>query len=355
MNVVRNNSMWIAIVALAWCQGSANAQLPASNPWHFYQPPGRSQPLSASSSFDAMSTLTTTPASCVDGSCVSCLSPFGNNAYVIADQGFYEPVFVTTNIDPFGDFISPITNPVYFEDPRNLTEFRAIFIQQKVPLPAGCGDFQVYAGQLRASLSQNLSFIVNKAGYVSSRNSFVDDGWLDFSAGLKLNLVQDAGLGKLLSTGFTFETPTGASSALQGNGDGELHVFLSGAQRLGNCAHWMSGFGARIPMNSTDESQSLYWSNHWDYRVNQRFYLLTELNWFHWLKAGQDGCLCYEGLELFNLGTPGVAGNDIVTAAVGTKYKTDNNSELGFAFEFPLTERRDILDNRITVDWIVRF
>ena len=257
--------------------------------------------------------------------------------------------------DPFADFISPITNPFYFEDPRNLTEFRSIFMQQKVPDRIGCGEFQVYAGQLRASLSENLSLVVNKAGYVTSGNSFVDDGWLDLSAGFKWNLLQDADCGRLLSTGITFEVPTGEASALQGNGDGELHAFMSGATRLGECAHWMSGIGARIPVNSTDESQSIYWSNHWDYRVSKRFYLLTELNWYHWTKAGQDGCTCYEGLDIFNFGTPGVAGNDIVTSAVGAKYKTCRDSEIGVAFEFPLTERRDILDNRITADWIVRF
>lgn len=257
--------------------------------------------------------------------------------------------------DPFADFISPITNPFYFEDPRNLTEFRGIFMQQKVPYPAGCGEFQVYAGQVRASLSERMSLLVNKAGYVTSGNSFVDDGWLDLSAGLKWNLLQDADSGRLLSTGITFEVPTGEASALQGNGDGELHTFVSGATRLGECAHWMSGVGARIPMNSTDESQSIYWSNHWDYRVSKRFYLLTELNWYHWTKAGQDGCTCYEGLDLFNFGTPGVAGNDIVTSAMGAKYITCRGSEIGVAFEFPLTERRDILDNRITADWIVRF
>lgn len=190
---------------------------------------------------------------------------------------------------------------------------------------------------------------------MTSQSSLVGDGWLDFSAGLKLNMIQDASAGRLLSCGFTFKSPTGESSALQGNGDGELHFFTSGARRIGDRAHWMSGFGARIPMNSTDESQSLYWSNHWDYHVCGRFYVLAEFNWYHWLKAGQDGCLCYEGLDLFNLGTPGVAGNDIVTSAFGVKFRPGCHSEIGVAFEFPLTERRDILDNRIAVDWIVRY
>lgn len=33
----------------------------------------------------------------------------------------------------FDEFISPMTNPVYFEDPRNLTEARVIFLNNQVP------------------------------------------------------------------------------------------------------------------------------------------------------------------------------------------------------------------------------
>jgi hypothetical protein len=44
-----------------------------------------------------------------------------------------------------------------------------------------------------------------------------------------------------------------------------------------------------------------------------------------------------------------------VTGAAGMKFKPRRNSEIGVAFEFPLTEREDIIDNRLTVDWIVRY
>lgn len=301
-------------------------------------------------SFDSLSTLAAPPSSTMSLNARN----FASDSINIS--GCNSPTNDCSQLytDPFGDFISPISNPIYFEDPRNLTESRILFMQQKIPLAAGCGDVQVYAGQLRATLTDNLSLVINKAGYVSGTNAFTGDGWLDFSAGLKMNLIQDRLAGQLLSTGFTFEAPTGEASAFQGNGDGELHLFVSGAKRLSRSSHWISGLGARVPMNSTDESQSLYWSNHIDFCVKPRLYLLAEINWFHWLNAGEDGCLCYEGLDLFNFGTPGVEGNDIVTAAFGTKFKTSCDSEFGFAFEFPLTERRDILDNRIIVEWIKR-
>lgn len=256
----------------------------------------------------------------------------------------------------FDDFISPMTNPVFFEDPRNVTEARGIFMQHKVPLAAGGGDIQLYAVQLRARLSEYVSLIATKDGYVKSTNPLVRDGWVDLSAGLKFNLLRDVANQRLLSGGFTVDLPTGEADPLQGNGDGELHLFLTGARKLGCRMHWISAGGLRLPFNSTDESQSFYWSNHLDYQVTKRFYLLAEYNWYHWLRAGQDGPIPgVEGLDLINLGSPGVAGNDIVTSAVGVKFKPNGHNEIGCAFEFPLTEREDIIDNRLTVDWIVRF
>ena len=256
----------------------------------------------------------------------------------------------------FDDFISPITNPVFFEDPRNLTEARAIFFQHKVPLAAGGGDVQLYAMQLRARLSENVSLIAVKDGYITSTNPLVQDGWADLGAGLKFNLLLDHQAGRLLSGGFTFELPTGESDPLQGNGDGELNLFMSGARRIGCRSQFMAASGLRVPMNRTDESMSSYFSSHVSTRVRPRLHLLAELNWFHWLQAGQDGAVPgVEGLDAFNFGSPGVAGNDIVTSAAGLKFKPNRSQEIGFAFEFPLTERRDIINNRLTVDWIFRY
>ncbi len=255
----------------------------------------------------------------------------------------------------FDSFISPITNPVFFEDPRNLTEARFIFLNHKVPLAAGSGDVQLYALQLRVSLSENVSLIATKDGYVTSSNPLVGDGWADLAAGLKFNLLRDQHSQSLLSAGFTFEMPTGEASALQGNGDGELNLFLTGGKKIGCSSHWISASGMRVPMNGTDESSVFYWSNHFDKQVTNRMYLLTEFNWYHWMGAGLDGLAGVEGLDLFNLGSTGVAGNDIVTQAVGVKFKPHGLSEIGVAWEFPLTERRDIIDNRINVNWIWRY
>ena len=76
----------------------------------------------------------------------------------------------------FDDFISPMTNPVFFEDPRTLTEARFIFINHHVPDGLGGGDVQLFALQLRAALTENLSFIATKDGYIVSDNGLINDG-----------------------------------------------------------------------------------------------------------------------------------------------------------------------------------
>lgn len=256
----------------------------------------------------------------------------------------------------FDSFISPVTNLVYFEDPRALTEIRPFFFQHKVPLAAGGGSVQLYGAQIRMRLTENISFIAIKDGFATTSNPILDDGWADVAAGLKFTLLRDVQRQSILSGGVTYELPTGEASLFQGNGDGEFNLFLSGAQKLTRRINWMAASGIRVPVNSTDESTSSYWSNHLDYQITNNFYALVELNWYHWLSSGQDGPIPgIEGLDIINFGNPGVAGNDILTGAVGFKVKAGRHSEAGFAWEVPLTERRDIIENRLTVDWRLRY
>lgn len=255
----------------------------------------------------------------------------------------------------FDGFISPISNPVFFEDPRNLTEARFVFLNHTLPAGLGGGDVQLYALQLRARLSEIVSLIATKDGFATSSNPLIDDGWADVSAGLKFGLLRDPQRQSLLSAGFTFEVPTGSERTLQGNGDGELNLFLTGGKRFGDRNYWVSTSGWRQPMNHNDESTVGYWSNHFSRQLTQRFYVLTEFNWYHWMRAGTGGVPGVEGLDLFNLGSSGVAGNDIVTQAVGFKLKPNRHQEIGAAYEFPLTERRDVLENRLNFNWIFRY
>ena len=277
---------------------------------------------------------------CIDGSCLTGLA----GLFTKRDQCF-------------DDFISPMTNPLFFEDPRTLTEARLIFANHRTPTSlAGGGSVQLYAMQLRAAINEDVSIIATKDGFIVSDSPIVQDGWADIAAGLKFNVYKDSLNGSLISVGGTYEAPFGTPRALQGNGDGEFHMFTSGATRFLDDYHLMSGFGWRLPVDQAAESTSIYWSNHVDRRIgDSKFYLLGECNWFHWTADGSATAASFEGIDLINLGSNAVDGNDLVTGAFGVKFKPSGNMELGVAWEAPMTDRQDILKDRLTVDWIIRY
>ena len=255
----------------------------------------------------------------------------------------------------FSGFISPMTNPVHFEDPRTLTEARFIFLHHNVPSAAGDGSVQLFAVQFRAALTERLSIVAAKDGFVTSSNALIDDGWADLSVGLKYNLYKDYHRQRLLTAGLAFELPTGTPRTLQGNGDGVFHLYLTGGTQFWDCWHWISASGFRLPSNTNQESQVWYWSNHIDRRLGNSWYGLFEVNWYHWMKSGTGGVAGVEGVDLWNLGSTGVAGRDVVTMAAGLKWKPNDSTELGIAYEFPVTGREFILQNRLTVDFILRY
>ncbi len=256
----------------------------------------------------------------------------------------------------FDEFVSPMTNPVYFEDPRVMTEAKVLFIQHRVPAAAAGGSVQLYALQVQVALTDRLAIVADKDGYIVSQNPLIADGFADVAAGLKYNFYADYERQRLASVGVSYEMPVGSTRSLQGNGSGEFHLYLTGAARLGCDWHWISATGFRLPADTVDESQMWYWSNHLDRRLTDRLYAFGEVNWYHWLRSGQQTALAgVEGGDLFNFGSTGVAGNDIVTGALGVKLKTNSGGELGFAWEIPLTDRRDVLQDRLTVDYILRY
>ncbi len=262
----------------------------------------------------------------------------------------------------WANFISPMTNPVFFEDPRTLSEVRFIFAEHHIPSLAGgaipASDLQVLAAQVRVALSDDLSIIATKDGYIwASPNAPLDDGWADVSLGLKYNVWKDVELQRILSAGVTFELPVGSNQALQGNGSGEFNLFGSYGMLVGDWNHFLTTAGFRLPGDRQDENQVFYWSAHVDRQLaGSWLYSFFEFNWYHWMSDGANAAFNgIQGGDLFNFGATGVAGTDIVTGAFGFKWKPSLLSELGLAWELPLTETRGVLDNRLTVDYILRY
>jgi hypothetical protein len=166
-------------------------------------------------------------------------------------------------------------------------------------------------------------------------------------AGLKYNWWKDVCCQKILSIGLTYEMPVGSTRSLQGNGDGEFNLFAAYGALFGDCNHFLTTAGFRLPTDRSAENQVFYWSGHVDRQLSGScFYGFLEGNWFHWMSNGTvaafDGI---QGGDFFNLGSTGVAGTDIVTGAFGVKYKPSLLNEIGLAYELPLTNTRAPTDD----------
>ena len=83
--------------------------------------------------------------------------------------------------------------------------------------------------------------------------------------------------------------------------------------------------------------------------------LFTECNWWAYMSSGTAFGAPIGGGDLFNLGSVGMGGVNYVTGAYGVKYKPSVNSELGIAYEFPYSQRKDLMQDRLTVDLIIRY
>ncbi len=258
-------------------------------------------------------------------------------------------------------------NFVHFEDPRTLTEIRPIYVYHRTPRRVGTlgvpgGDIHLWAAQIRLALTERLSLIATKDGYIVEKirdgalDDLLDDGWAAVTMGLKYNVCRDACRGRLASVGFTYELPIGSRKALQDIGDGEFHLFASAAQRLhGGNAHYMTAFGVRLPVDNDVQTTSIHWSNHFDLRLTDTVYFVSEGVWYHWTDSAKNGLpLGVAGQDLFNLSATNVTGNDLISKNFGLKYKPNRNVEFGVAWEFPLTGREDVLKDRLQVDLILR-
>jgi hypothetical protein len=257
----------------------------------------------------------------------------------------------------FDRFISPLSNPFYFEDPRALTEVRGIFIDNSLPNTIGGGDAQVWATQFRGRLTENVSLIVPRLAYwqVNPAGGGAPVGFMSTPVGVKFNLLRDVDRQLIVSGGVAYFIP-GASGSFTEFGDGDLHLFLSGGKQIFGHGHWLSGTGFRLPLDTNWGTQMWYWSNQWDYELSHHIYPLVGLNWYHWMRSSGVGLTGpITGLDLVNLPASGVAGRNVVTGAVGLKWKPRANMELGGGYEFPVTQNGDILRNRAYADLIIRY
>ena len=263
----------------------------------------------------------------------------------------------------FDRFISPVSNPFFFEDPRSLTELRPIFIYQHIPgrnpLFKG-GDFEGYFLQGRLAINEYFSIVIHKLGYVAVQP---DEGPNKLSTGSGFSEIQfgpklSYGIPEtntILAAGVNFEIATGSSKVFQNTGKGQVTPYLSFAQQIGDAWHFMAAGGYRFSVDSK-RSENFFLSGHLDYGIYNRIFPLVEVNWYHYTSNGRSLPANFEGQDIINFGSTNVSGNDIVTVAAGVRFKIIAEAvQAGVVLEAPISHRHDLMDYRVTADLIFRY
>jgi len=289
-----------------------------------------------------------------------------------------EPQASAPQADPFANARRPITNPTLFDLALPTTNLHPIYMYHQLPgtvspgVPAG-GDVQLYALQFEIALSERLSIVATKDGYVDmdmdSGSALSDSsGFANLGAGLKYAFILDPESQTVVSGSATVELPTGNSDVLQGEGDGLVNLIVSGL-KLHDEWQFAGAVGLQVPFDS-EQSTEGWLSAHVSYEVSPYFIPLVELNWFHVIDAGNGtgnyptqvggavpAVVPFEGGDLFNIGALNAGSNrDLVTAAVGFRSRLTEQVDIGVAYEFPLTDDEDsLIDDRITVDMVWKF
>ncbi|HEY1379475.1 MAG TPA: hypothetical protein VGF55_21915, partial [Gemmataceae bacterium] len=234
----------------------------------------------------------------------------------------------------FDYFISPVSNPFLFEDPRSLTEARPIFLMQTIPnsnpIYRG-GNTEFFGSQFRLALTDQWSFVMTKLGGVwinpGSDSPFGSEvGLAELWLGPKWTFLRNTETGTVAAAGVTFQLPVGPDKVAQDTGKLSIVPYVTAAQNFG-CTTYGS-FNAMATLGysfraDSDRSDYLFTSWHLDFDVgNQhRLYPLIELNWFHYSRSGGARPFDFEGRDLVNFGSAFVDGRNNLSLATGFRYK----------------------------------
>ena len=256
-------------------------------------------------------------------------------------------------------YLPPVSNPLFNETPYITTEIRPILLLNKIPdeFVSSGGDIRIIAAEIRVALNDKLGIIATKDGYadIDFESALPDEtGSANVSLGLKYALYSEPETNSIVSIGFEYEAPVGtletAGIDLQGQGDGFVDLFSSAATTWGR---WglQGNIGYNIALDSDHDSSMLHVSAHLDYQVNDYFYPLVELNTFSVRKDGDRLPFDFEGIDIVNFGSTDAG--TVTTMAIGARFVINDNLLMGFAYEAPISNRKDLMDDRYYFDLVI--
>ena len=278
-------------------------------------------------------------------------------------------------------FVPPMMHPYLFEDPFITTGVSLWGLWHQFPDSSILDGGQLYdvALQARVAITDRIAFIATKDGWVSFQpgNPLIahDGGFTDITVGFKGSLIDDREHNFILSPSLRYQIDSGDHGVLQGNGDGVFIPEISTAWGLDKF-HVIGDFGGQFPVDTDAQSTSLFYHLHLDYAVLPHLVPFVELGGFSYLDGGDGStkvrlkngahvpigaaqALLHqrpeEGLDYANIGSFGVAGNNVVTWSVGVRIPVNEHLIFGAAYERPATQLKDVLSQRVTVNATLEF
>ena len=292
---------------------------------------------------------------------------------------------------PEGAF-NPVGMPYLFEDPYITTGLNFAYIYHRLPDDGGLGvafdggGAHVLALQIRLALTDRLAFIATKDGLTMLRpgdNSVVAPftGIMDMTIGFKYALFESKENNFILTPAIRYEIPMGTRGLFQNFGDGVFIPSASFRWGLGGLglehANLVGSLGGQVPVDGDANVQSLFYNIHLDYGFEFEHSIVKyivpfiELNGTHYTQSGAGTNPVYlrngggsslplttaqaalmtgpfEGFDIANLGSQGIAGADVLVMGGGVRIPTTWDVSFALMYEGPVTSRKDIHNQRFT-------
>ncbi|QDU66400.1 hypothetical protein [Engelhardtia mirabilis] len=283
-------------------------------------------------------------------------APFAAAPLAATDDGLFSARWADNPWN--GRLTDPVTQPYWFESPLHHTSVRPVIIRHWFPSDSVFkgGTLDVLALQARLAITQRFSVIATKDGYFNlepDEPALEGDGYADIAGGAKYAFIDDPSAGYLLTGGLVFELSQGTREVFQGNGDGVLRPFVSGAWDREEL-DLLYTLGLNYPLDDDAESTSFDFHLNATYAATENLRPMIEFNGIHYISDGSAAPFDFEGVDVVNLGSNDVAGNTIVTGAIGGRWLIGDNASIGLAYELALSGRQDIFDDRVMLDLILK-
>lgn len=293
----------------------------------------------------------------------------------------------------YDGFVPPMMHPYLFEDPFITTGINLVGIWHEFPddsilsggkhapgtLTDGTSDLFDVALQARIAITDRVQFIATKDGWVDFSPGLKlldeDHGFTDITAGIKVAAIDNRENNFILSPSLRYQIDVGDHGIGQGNGDGVFIPDISLGWGIDKF-HLLADIGGQFPIDTDAQSTSLFWHMHFDYAVHPLFVPFFEIGGFQYLDGGDGSTLVKlkggshleigtaqsllrtdpeEGYDYANLGSRGVAEEHVAAYAVGFRVPINQHVILGVAYERPLTDNRDVINQRVSAHATLEF